>query len=222
LYFASLESGKLQVAGGFPADPGFILFPIFSIWRRQAKGTFTSSMLSLVIGGARSGKSRFAESLGLGAQHVVYLATARCEDAEMAARIARHRADRPAYWVVIEEPLEIASAVERHASECSFLLLDCLTLWLSNFCWEHRGMAEAGIHSAALREVARVAKAANASHVVLVTNEVGCGLVPESPLGRFFRDLQGWVNQDAARLADWVHHVVAGIPVTIKQPGGGR
>jgi adenosylcobinamide kinase/adenosylcobinamide-phosphate guanylyltransferase len=140
----------------------------------------------------------------------------------MAARIARHRAERPAHWVVIEEPLEIGSAVAKHAGDCDFLLLDCLTLWLSNFCWEHRDIPEAEIHTAALREVARVSAASAASHVVLVTNEVGCGLVPESLLGRFFRDLQGWVNQDAARSADWVYHVVAGIPVAIKQPGANR
>jgi adenosylcobinamide kinase/adenosylcobinamide-phosphate guanylyltransferase len=178
-------------------------------------------MLSLVIGGARSGKSRFAESLGANSKRVTYVATARCEDEEMAARIARHRARRPARWVVIEEPLEIGSAIERCAVGCDFLLLDCLTLWLSNFCWEHRDDTEADVHAAAIREVARVSAAAATYHVVLVTNEVGCGLVPESPLGRFFRDLQGWVNQDAARSADWVYHVVAGIPVAIKRPGAG-
>lgn len=175
-------------------------------------------MLSLVIGGARSGKSCFAQSLGATAERVVYLATARVEDAEMAARIAQHRHTRPAHWVTVEEPIEIASAVERHSPHCDFLLLDCLTLWLSNFCWEHREIGDASIQAAALREVARVAAASTASHVVLVTNEVGCGLVPESPLGRSFRDLQGWVNQEVARSADWVHHVVAGIPVAIKRP----
>jgi adenosylcobinamide kinase/adenosylcobinamide-phosphate guanylyltransferase len=176
-------------------------------------------MLSLVIGGARSGKSRFAQSLGTNARRVAYLATARCEDAEMAARIARHRAERPANWMLIEEPLAIASAIEKHAGDYDVILLDCLTLWLSNFCWEHREMAEAEIHAGASREVTRIAAAAGACHVVLVTNEVGCGLVPESPVGRLFRDLQGWINQDAARAADWVYHVVAGIPVAIKQPG---
>jgi adenosylcobinamide kinase/adenosylcobinamide-phosphate guanylyltransferase len=179
-------------------------------------------MLSLVIGGARSGKSRFAQSLGATAEKVVYVATARVEDAEMAARIVQHRQARPAHWVTVEEPLEIGSAIEWHSAHCDFLLLDCLTLWLSNFCWEHRETGEASIQAAALREVARVSAASTASHVVLVTNEVGCGLVPESPLGRSFRDLQGWVNQEVARSADWVHHVVAGIPVAIKRPEGCR
>jgi len=177
-------------------------------------------MLSLVIGGARSGKSRFAQSLGVTAERVVYIATARVEDAEMAARIAQHRQTRPAHWTTIEEPLEISSAIERHSADCDFLLLDCLTLWLSNFCWDHREIGEANIQAAAFQEVARVAAASAASKVVLVTNEVGCGLVPESPVGRSFRDLQGWVNQEAARSADWVYHVVAGIPAAIKRPEG--
>jgi len=177
-------------------------------------------MLSLVIGGARSGKSRFAQSLCGNAPRVVYLATARAEDAEMDDRIRQHRDGRPAHWVTIEEPLEIGSAVERYATGYDFLLLDCLTLWLSNFCWERRTDPQTATQSAALREVARLAAASAPSHTVVVTNEVGCGLTPETPLGRFFRDLQGWVNQEAARSADWVYHVVAGIPVAIKQPGG--
>src|SRR5260370_19128024 len=179
-------------------------------------------MLSLVIGGARSGKSRFAQSLGATAERVVYVASARVEDAEMAARIAQHRHTRPAHWETVEEPLEIGGAVERHSAHCDFLLLDCLTLWLSNFCWEHREIGEANIQAATFQEVARVAAASSESHVVLVTNEVGCGLVPESPVGRSFRGLQGWVNQEGARSADWVHHVVAGIPVAIKRPEGCR
>jgi adenosylcobinamide kinase / adenosylcobinamide-phosphate guanylyltransferase len=179
-------------------------------------------MLSLVIGGARSGKSRFAQSLCAAAGRVVYIATARVEDDEMAARIERHRLDRPAQWTTVEEPLEIAGAVECHAAHCDTLLLDCLTIWLSNLCWTHREDDDTAIQTAALGEVGRIASAAAASHVVLVTNEVGCGLVPESPLGRRFRDLQGWVNQEAARSADWVYHVVAGIPVAIKRPEGSR
>lgn len=175
-------------------------------------------MLSLVIGGARSGKSRFAQSLCAGAERVVYLATARADDAEMAARITRHRDARPAHWSTIEEPLDIAGAVERHAARCECILLDCLTLWLSNLCWEHKHASEDVVLDLATCDVARIKAASAPCHVVLVTNEVGCGLVPESPLGRSFRDLQGWLNQEAARSADFVHHVVAGIPVAIKQP----
>jgi adenosylcobinamide kinase/adenosylcobinamide-phosphate guanylyltransferase len=176
-------------------------------------------MLTLVIGGARSGKSRFAQTLGCHSRRPVYLATARAEDAEMAARIARHREARPGHWVTFEEPLAIARAVAATAHERDFILIDCLTVWLSNFCWEHRDETEGEIEAGALGEIARVAEASAVSEVVLVTNEVGCGLVPESPVGRLFRDLQGWVNQEAARAADRVYHVVAGIPVEIKSTG---
>jgi adenosylcobinamide kinase/adenosylcobinamide-phosphate guanylyltransferase len=175
-------------------------------------------MVSLVIGGARSGKSRFAQSLGAVARRAFYIASARPEDAEMEARIAEHRQQRPAHWCTIEAPLDIASAVERCCSECDFVLLDCLTVWLSNFCWEHREKSEHGIESAALLEIERLAAAASQTHLVIVTNEVGCGIVPENPVGRFFRDLQGRVNQEVARLADQVFLVVAAIPMAIKQP----
>jgi len=174
-------------------------------------------MVSLVIGGARSGKSRFAQSLGATARRAFYIATARREDAEMDARIAEHRRMRPAHWCTIEVPLDIGDAVERHRLQCDFLLLDCLTVWLSNFCWEHRARPERDIETAALTEVARTAATAAEAHVVLVSNEVGGGLVPETTLGRFFRDLQGRVNQEAARLADEVFLVVAGIPLAIKR-----
>src|SRR5215472_5188185 len=102
-------------------------------------------MVSLVIGGARSGKSRFAQSLGASARRVFYIATARPEDAEMEARIAEHRRQRPAHWCTIETPLTIADAVERHRGQCDFLLLDCLTVWLSNLCWEQREKPECEI-----------------------------------------------------------------------------
>lgn len=175
-------------------------------------------MVSLVIGGARSGKIRFAQSLGATAGRAFYVATARAEDAEMEARIAEHRRQRPAHWCTVEAPLEIANAIERHRSECDFLLLDCLTVWLSNHCWQRRDKPEGEIETAALAEVARLAATVTEAHVVIVTNEVGCGLVPETPLGRFFRDLQGRINQEAARLADQVILVVAGIPLTVKKP----
>jgi adenosylcobinamide kinase/adenosylcobinamide-phosphate guanylyltransferase len=140
----------------------------------------------------------------------------------MAARIERHRHDRPAHWVTVEEPLEIAKAVERLSADREFILLDCLTVWLSNLSWEYRESATENLHQAAAKEVARLVAVAANSHLVLVTNELGCGLVPESPVGRLFRDLHGWMNQDVARSADWVYHLVAGIAVPIKRPGEGR
>jgi len=179
-------------------------------------------MLSLVIGGARSGKSRYAQSLCSAGNRVVYLATARAEDPEMSARIERHRAARPAHWLTVEEPLEISSAVEHHAAVSDYILVDCLTLWLSNLCWQQRDAAPEAVENYAFREIARFIASSAAGHVVAVTNEVGSGIVPETPLGRFFRDLHGLINQEAARSADWVYHMVAGIAVTIKQPGGAR
>jgi len=175
-------------------------------------------MLSLVIGGARSGKSRFALSLPSPTDNVAYIATARPEDDEMAARIAHHRRERPAHWVTVEAPLAIAEAVEQLAAGWRFILLDCLTLWLSNFSWEHRGLAEEDLHCAASQEWERAIAAAMSAHLVVVTNELGCGLVPDSAVARRFRDLHGWLNQDVARRADFVYHLVAGIAVPIKQP----
>jgi adenosylcobinamide kinase / adenosylcobinamide-phosphate guanylyltransferase len=181
-------------------------------------GALPRIMLTFVIGGARSGKSRFAQSLATAAARVAIIVTAREEDAEMSARIAAHRMHRPPGWLTVEAPLEIASAAACHASGHDVLVLDCLTLWLSNFCFEHRAETEECVRAAALSEVRRLIAASPPTHLVVVSNEVGYGLVPETPVGRFFRDLQGWVNQDVAAAAEWVYHVVAGIPVPIKRP----
>ncbi len=174
-------------------------------------------MLTVVIGGARSGKSRFAQSLCVQFPRVIYIATARAEYEEMRARIARHRADRPSHWQTIEEPLAIADAAVSCVSDCDVFLLDCLTVWLSNLCFARAGESEAALHRAASTELDRLAAVSRQTGIVVVTNEVGCGLVPDSALGRLFRDLQGWVNQDVARAADDVYQVVAGIPVAIKR-----
>jgi adenosylcobinamide kinase/adenosylcobinamide-phosphate guanylyltransferase len=174
-------------------------------------------MLTLVLGGARSGKSRFAQSLCSGAERVVYIATMRAEDDELRARIAHHQRNRPQHWRVVEEPLELAAAIESAVAESDAALVDCLTLWLSNQCLLHGCERFEALQSAASAQLQRIRDAARTAHVVLVTNEVGCGVVPETELGRMFRDLQGWLNQDAARLADEVHLVVAGIPLAIKK-----
>lgn len=178
-------------------------------------------MLTVVIGGARSGKSRFAQSLCANSGRVTYLATARAEadDDEMRARIARHRADRPPGWRTVEEPLAIARAAARSAADSDIVLLDCLTLWVSNLCFDRAGESEEALRAAASGEIAGLRAASKQAGIIAVTNEVGCGLVPETAVGRLFRDLQGWVNQDAARAADVVYHVVAGIPIQIKRAG---
>jgi adenosylcobinamide kinase / adenosylcobinamide-phosphate guanylyltransferase len=171
--------------------------------------------LTLVLGGARSGKSRFAEALVEGAAACgTYCATAEPGDEEMAARIAAHRARRDgggrgAFWRTIESPLAVADAIAAEANPERPLLVDCLTLWLSNLL-----MAEAPIDEEFAKLRAALCDAAGP--IVLVANEVGLGLVPETPLGRRFRDAAGRLNQDIAALADRVVFVAAGLPLVLK------
>jgi len=168
--------------------------------------------LTLVLGGARSGKSRYAESLiaTLPPRFQppwAYIATAEAGDDEMAERIAAHRARRGSSWQTIEAPRDLASALQSFQRRP--ILVDCLTLWLSNLL-----LAGVDIDT----EIARLeeALAAAAAPAVLVANEVGYGLVPDHPLGRRFRDLQGLLNQRIAARADRVVLVVAGLPLALK------
>jgi adenosylcobinamide kinase/adenosylcobinamide-phosphate guanylyltransferase len=171
--------------------------------------------LTLVLGGARSGKSRFAEALVEGAAACgTYCATAEAGDDEMTARIAAHRARREsggrgAFWQTIEAPLALADAIAANAAPERPLLVDCLTLWLSNLMQAEAAIDEA---FATLRMALRDA----AGPVVMVANEVGLGLVPETPLGRRFRDAAGRLNQELAALADRVVFVAAGLPLVLK------
>lgn len=175
-------------------------------------------MLTLILGGARSGKSRLAQKLASERGRVIYIATARADgDPEMADRIARHRAGRPASWGVIEEPLALGDAVQRASHDASAILVDCLTVWLSNLFWEHRDAATEQVEEAARRELARIAAAARHCYLILVSNEVGCATVPESALARSFRDVQGLMNQWAAEAADEVILTVAGLPMYLKR-----
>jgi adenosylcobinamide kinase/adenosylcobinamide-phosphate guanylyltransferase len=164
--------------------------------------------LTLVLGGARSGKSRYAESLVTALPPPwIYIATAEVGDGEMAERIAAHRARRDRRWRTIEAPRNLVAALK--SSQTKPVLVDCLTLWLSNLM-----LAGADIEAeVALLEQALVAAAAP---VALVANEVGSGIVPEHLLGRRFRDLQGLLNQRIAVRADRVVLMVAGIPLAVK------
>jgi adenosylcobinamide kinase / adenosylcobinamide-phosphate guanylyltransferase len=165
--------------------------------------------LTLVLGGARSGKSLYAERLvAAAAARGLYCATASPGDDEMRARIAAHRARRGAFWQTIEAPLDLAGAVAEASPERP-LLIDCLTLWLSNLLLAGRPLdQEFATLRAALRDAA--------GPVVLVANEVGLGLVPETPLGRRFRDGAGRLNQNIAAVADRVVFVAAGLPLVLK------
>jgi adenosylcobinamide kinase / adenosylcobinamide-phosphate guanylyltransferase len=166
--------------------------------------------ITLVLGGARSGKSRYAERLVESDTSCgTYCATAEAGDAEMAERIAAHRARRGPFWRTVEAPIALAQAIVAEAAPERPLLVDCLTLWLSNLLLAGRPTAgETGALCRTLREAA--------GPVVLVSNEVGMGLVPETPLGRRFRDAAGWLNQDVAALADRVVFVAAGLPLVLK------
>lgn len=167
--------------------------------------------LTLILGGARSGKSRRAEALaretGL---ETVYLATAEAMDDEMAERIARHRADRAADgWVTVEEPLDLAAALAREARPGRVVLVECLTTWLTNLMVHGRDLeaATAGLLAWC---------AAPTGPAILVSNEVGFGIVPEHKMAREFRDHAGRLHQRVAESAARVELVVAGIPMTVK------
>jgi adenosylcobinamide kinase/adenosylcobinamide-phosphate guanylyltransferase len=168
--------------------------------------------LTLVLGGARSGKSRYAEELVR--KHPapwVYIATAEALDDEMRFRIAEHAARRGDGWTTVEAPLALGDAVAAHGASNRPILVDCLTLWLSNIMLSGKSIpAEYDRLYAAL--------SAAKSPVVVVTNEVGLGIVPESKLGRDFRDAQGRLNAEVAALADHVVFMAAGLPLIMKQP----
>ena len=166
--------------------------------------------LTLVLGGARSGKSRYAERLVEAAAAAgTYCATAEPGDAEMAARIAAHRARRGVFWRTVETPLALPATIAAEANPERPLLIDCLTLWLSNLM-----MAGAPIDAEFV--TLRMALRDAAGPILLVANEVGLGLVPDTPLGRRFRDAAGVLNQEIAALADRVVFVAAGLPLVLK------
>jgi adenosylcobinamide kinase/adenosylcobinamide-phosphate guanylyltransferase len=176
-------------------------------------------MLTLILGGARSGKSKLAQRLAISAGRVTYVATATgSQDSEMTARIELHRAGRPSSWQTIEEPLALASAVERASKDSDAVLVDCLTVWLSNLSWEYRDRDSLPhrLESVAHSDIERIAVAARQSYVILVSNELGSGTVPEPAVTRAFRDVHGIMNQCAAEAADEVILTVAGLPLHLK------
>jgi adenosylcobinamide kinase / adenosylcobinamide-phosphate guanylyltransferase len=169
----------------------------------------------LILGGVRSGKSR--EALRVAAllprsSRGCFLATAQGLDADMQARIARHQAERPQGWTTVEEPYDIAEACERLAGRCDVIVLDCLTLWVSNLLL--RGDKDAAILDAA-DNLARHA-GLRRLNLIMVSNEVGSGVHPPTQIGLRFRDVLGEVNQRLAAASDRVTYMVAGIPMVIK------
>ncbi|TFF25637.1 bifunctional adenosylcobinamide kinase/adenosylcobinamide-phosphate guanylyltransferase [Jiella endophytica] len=167
--------------------------------------------ITFVIGGARSGKTAFAEALvSRSGLSPVYVATGRAFDAEMDARIARHRADRGPTWQTLEAPLDLVGTLEREAKPGRMLLVDCLTLWVTNLMMDGREIdAEADALAACLGS-------GLAAPVVLVSNEVGLGIVPDNAMARAFRDHAGRLHQRIAAVASTVYFVVAGLPMKLK------
>jgi adenosylcobinamide kinase/adenosylcobinamide-phosphate guanylyltransferase len=173
--------------------------------------------ITLVIGGCRSGKSRqallLADRLKLGRR--IFVATCVPRDSEMQARVDRHQRERGDRWTTVECPLALAAEIERQSAPGTVLLVDCLTLWVSNMLLEGLALEEVLERGAGLGKALGAARGS----VILVSNEVGTGIVPENRLARMFRDAAGWVNQAAAASADRVVWMVAGVPVAIKSPG---
>jgi adenosylcobinamide kinase/adenosylcobinamide-phosphate guanylyltransferase len=166
-----------------------------------------------ITGGARSGKSRLAEELALGyGAPVCYLATGSAGDGEMAERIARHRARRGDGWITVEEPLDLAGAIAGREGRVNAILVDCVTLWLTNLLMEQGDPAKILDAVAALTRLMATLK----TPLIIVSNEVGMGIVPEHPLARTFRDLAGEANEMLARAADEVYVMFSGLPLKLK------
>lgn len=180
-------------------------------------------MRTLVLGGARSGKSRYAETLAnASGKEVVYLATATASDGEMSARIAHHRASRPAHWITVEETEALGDQLDRLASPHRLILIDCLTLWLSNLMFTGAdSYPEVGEITLPPRFDAQQAMLVAAlarcdSDVVMVSNEVGMGLTPMGALSRRFMDEQGRLNQSMAARCERAVFIAAGLPIFLK------
>ena len=168
----------------------------------------------LVLGGARSGKSRFAVDSPRATTRVTVLATAQAHDADMASRIARHRAERPAQWQTVEEPYDLVTRLRERGADADVVIVDCLTLWVSNLML--RGEADDWIVKQGDELAAQLSLCESA--VTVVSNEVGEGVHPPTAEGRRFRDLLGFVNQRVAAAAERVVLMVAGVPLTVKAP----
>ena len=188
-----------------------------------------NSQIILVLGGARSGKSAFAQQLAqFSERSVAMIATATASDEDMRERIIRHRAARSSHWHTIEEPLKLAEAFRQAASVADVILLDCITVWLSNWLFSQGGpdhIETAALLSSytngaldAIEELLTTLAGLDASKTLIaVTNEVGLGIVPAYPIGRIYRDVLGHVNQRLAAVATRVYLMVAGLGVDIKR-----
>jgi len=175
-------------------------------------------MLTFLLGGARSGKSGYVQSL-IGERTAIYVATARRHgDREMRGRIDRHRADRPGSWITIEEPEAVPLAVRAAVPRDAPVIVECATLWLSNLFERESHTSARKQQDILLNAVRELAEVSRSREVIVVSNEVGCGIVPATRVGRRFRDLQGWANQILAEEAATVILIIAGVPLVLKRP----
>ncbi len=185
--------------------------------------------IHFILGGARSGKSRFAENAAKKAElqglTITYLATAQAHDKEMSERISQHQADRPAHWQLLESPLYLAKALEQAMQSSDCILVDCLTLWLSNclcqqdseFYTQQKKALLIFLNKFISDEQAKLVKQdSQAKQIIFVSNEVGHGIVPMGVLSRQFVDQAGWLHQALAELANRVDFVMAGLPLPLK------
>ena len=170
----------------------------------------------MVLGGAKSGKSRYALDLcNLLGENRIFIATAQALDDEMCQRIERHKAERGNSWKTVEESLNIVEVIQNYDNECSVILLDCITLWISNLLMKYQE-DDRCIKDEVEKLVGCLKKISG--RVVLVSNDVGMGIVPDNPLSRRYRDLLGLTNQRIAWASDMVVMLVAGLPLILKQP----
>ncbi len=175
-------------------------------------------MIELILGGARSGKSRLAESRIAEYSHnsgvpVVYIATATDDDDEMKQRIARHKSRRPEHWIIVEEPIYLASVLAEYNRPNMLILIDCLTLWLSNLLCH----SDPHLFSEQKQAMLTILQEHKAS-IFLVSNETGLGVVPMGELTRRFVDEAGWLHQELASISDRVTLVIAGLEHSLKSP----
>jgi len=180
----------------------------------------SSGSLTLVLGGVRSGKSRFAQELAhsVGGDDVLFVPTAEAGDGEMSDRIRRHQQSRPTAWNTLECPLKVGETLANLESAPSVILVDCLTLLVSNVMFRE-GAEATSCEQGVQQEVEALIQAADhsASHIVVVSGEVGCGVVPESKMGREFRDLLGFANQSLAAATVATYYMVAGLAIEARR-----
>lgn len=197
-----MEKGEDEVNQGAILGILFWVLGIFYFRR--------SELITFIIGGARSGKSSFALSKASKLEgKKAYIATAQALDDDMKERIEKHKKERPEEWMTFEEPLNISALIKDFQDKYDVILLDCLTLWLSNLLFSNRAVEE---------DIEYFCSSLVTCHssLFIVSNEVGMGIVPENELSRRFRDLSGYLNQKVAEIADEAYLVTAGIPIKIK------